>query len=211
LRAAQVNVSTATGQPQKFALLPGVPVQVAQDTTLRIQRFVPDYYVQDNEIFTKSDSPTNPAIEFVVNKAGQEHPVWMFLERGTSVADDKSEYILALTGARLAAFTGLQVSYQPGNYLVWAGCLVMLAGLVVAFYLIHMRFWAVAVHDEKKGLVLWIGGACNKNKERFEERFKQVVESIEKEVRIRESGPQLGTPKKEIEKEPARETTAVGV
>lgn len=211
LKVAQVKVATPTGQPQQFVVQPGVPVQIAPDTTLRIQRFVPDYYVQDGEIFTKSDSPTNPALEFVISKAGQEHPVWMFLERGTSTADDKSEYVLTLTAARLAAFTGLQVSYQPGNYLVWAGCLVMLAGLVVAFYFIHMRFWAVAVHDEKKGLVLWIGGACNKNRERFAERFQQVVESVQKELRIHESGPQLGNPKKQAEKESARETTTVGV
>ena len=209
LALAQVVITKADDQPQKLNLEPGVPVQIASDTTLRIQKFLPDYYVQDDEVFTKSESANNPAIEFIVSKAGQEHPVWMFLDRGTSVSDDKTGYVFVLNGARLASFTGLQIAFEPGHYLVWAGCVLMLGGLVVAFYFIHMRFWAVAVHDEKKGLVLWVGGACNKNKERFEERFKEVVENIQKELRIRESGPQLGTPVKENDS--ARETTAVGV
>jgi cytochrome c biogenesis protein len=208
LTKAALLVSIGTGDPQKFIVVPNQPAQIAPDTTVRISRFVPDYYVQEGDVFTKSESPNNPALELTVNKAGQEHPVWMFLERGTSVTDDKTGYVFTLDGARLGTFTGLQVSFEPGHYFVWTGCVLMLAGLVVAFYLIHMRFWAVAVHDEKKGLVLWVGGACNKNKERFEERFKELVEAIQKELRIRESGPPIGNQKKE--KEPARETTTVG-
>jgi cytochrome c biogenesis protein len=187
---------------------PNVPAPIAPDTTVRIGRFVPDFYIQENEVFTKSDSPNNPAVQLVVNKAGQEHPVWIFLAMSTSAEDEQTGFTFAITKARLANFTGLQVSFEPGHYLVWAGCVLMLGGLVVAFYMIHMRFWAVAVHDEKKGLVLWVGGAFNKNKERFEERYKELVESIQKELRIRESGPQLGVTSKE--KESARETASVG-
>lgn len=208
LLKAGLMVSSATGDPQNFVVVPDQAVQIAPDTTVRISRFVPDYYLQDSDVFTKSESPNNPAIQFIVNKAGVEHPVWMFLDQGTSVADDKTGFVFALTGARLSNFTGLQVAFEPGHYFVWTGCVLMLAGLVVAFYLIHMRFWAVAVHDEKKGLVLWVGGACNKNKERFEERFKELVEAIQKELRIRESGPQLGNQTKI--QESARETTTVG-
>ncbi len=208
LAVAELTVSGPNSNPQKFVLKVNQPAQIAPDTTVRVSRFVPDYYVQDGEIFTKSESPRNPALELVVNKAGVEHPVWMFLDRGTSMSDDKSGYIFTLSGARLGTFTGLQVSFEPGHNLVWAGCVLMMAGLVVAFYMIHMRFWAVAVHDRQKGLVLWVGGACNKNKERFAERFQELVEAIQKELRIRESGPQLGSPKEE--KESARETTTVG-
>ena len=209
LLAAEVVVSSATGMQQRFVVQPNVPVQIAPDTTVKLSRFVPDFYVQDNEVFTKSETPNNPAIQLTVSKAGQEHPVWLFLAMRDSTADERTGLVFAVTRARLANFTGLQVSFEPGHYLVWAGCLLMMAGLIVAFYLIHMRFWAVAVHSDEKGLVLWVGGACNKNKERFEERFKELVEAIQKELRIRESEPQLGN--KTEETESARETTAVGV
>ena len=81
-------------------------------------------------------------------------------------------------------------------------------GLVIAFYVIHMRFWAIAVHDERQGLVLWVGGAFNKNKEKFEERYNLLVDVITRELKGRESEPQIGG--KVNEKKSARETTTVG-
>ena len=81
-------------------------------------------------------------------------------------------------------------------------------GLVIAFYIVHMRFWAIAVHDEKQGLVLWVGGAFNKNKERFEDRYNALVASIRREIQARESEPPVNFNKKQ--KESARETTTVG-
>jgi cytochrome c biogenesis protein len=186
----------------------GAPVQLAPDTTLTLAKFVPDFYIQDNEVFTKSESPNNPALGFVVNKAGQEYKAWIFPAMGNAASIDSLGLKLELKGGTLANFTGLEVSYEPGQWAVWAGCLLMGLGLVIAFYVIHMRFWVIAVHDERQGLVLWVGGAFNKNKERFEERYDALVGAITRELKGRESEPQIGITKS---KESARETTTVGV
>jgi hypothetical protein len=71
-----------------------------------------------------------------------------------------------------------------------------------------MRFWVTAVHDEKLGLVLWVGGTFNKNKERFEERYEALVEAIVRELKVREPETQLES--RIEEQESARETTTVG-
>ena len=55
-------------------------------------------------------------------------------------------------------------------------------GLFVAFYTVHVRLWVVAVPDSKGKLALWIGGQANKNKDRFEQKFEDVVESIREEL-----------------------------
>ena len=55
-------------------------------------------------------------------------------------------------------------------------------GLFVAFYLVHMRIWAVAVKNSEGKLVLWIGGAANKNKDRFEQKFKELIDEISTEI-----------------------------
>ena len=78
--------------------------------------------------------------------------------------------------------TGLEVSYEPGQWFVWAGCVLMGVGLFVAFYMVHMRIWAVAVPNASGKLVLWIGGAANKNKDRFEQKFAEVVAEIRNEL-----------------------------
>jgi cytochrome c biogenesis protein len=208
LRAAEIEATSGTGQPQSVQLKVGAPVQLAPDTTLTLAKFVPDFYIQDNEVFTKSESPNNPALGFVVNKAGQEYKAWIFPAVGNAASIDSLGLKLELKGGTLANFTGLEVSYEPGQWAVWAGCLLMGLGLVIAFYVIHMRFWVIAVHDERQGLVLWVGGAFNKNKERFEERYNALVEAITRELKGRESEPQIGITKS---KQSARETTTVGV
>jgi hypothetical protein len=47
-----------------------------------------------------------------------------------------------------------------------------------------MRFWAVPVRDDKTGQTgLWVGGSTNRNRDAFEQRFAELVEAVEKEVR----------------------------
>ena len=55
-------------------------------------------------------------------------------------------------------------------------------GLVTAFYLVHVRIWVVPTHDARGQLVLWFGGACNKNREAFQHKFERLAEKLEQEV-----------------------------
>jgi cytochrome c biogenesis protein len=93
--------------------------------------------------------------------------------------------------------TALEVSHEPGQWGVWSGVVLMGIGLLFVFYLAHMRFWVVPVRDRKTGkLSLWIGGSANRNRDGFEERFKDLVASIENELkRVASSAPreQLAT------------------
>jgi cytochrome c biogenesis protein ResB len=59
-------------------------------------------------------------------------------------------------------------------------------GLFVAFYLVHMRIWVTPIANADGKLVLWVGGAANKNKDRFEQKFAEVVKQV---------GSELGQPK----------------
>jgi hypothetical protein len=57
-------------------------------------------------------------------------------------------------------------------------------GLAFVFYVIHMRFWVVPVRDpETDKWSLWIGGTANRNRDAFEERFNDLVASVEKELK----------------------------
>jgi cytochrome c biogenesis protein len=93
--------------------------------------------------------------------------------------------------------TALEVSHEPGQWGVWAGVVLMGFGLAFVFYLVHMQFWVVPVRDSRTGkLSLWIGGNANRNRDGFEERFNDIVVSIENELqRITGSTPreQLAT------------------
>ena len=78
------------------------------------------------------------------------------------------------------------------------------AGLFVAFYMVHMRLWIVAVPEMDGRLVLWVGGQANKNKDRFEQKFDGVVEEIRAEL-----GRALITPRSAQPREEAAELSLV--
>jgi cytochrome c biogenesis protein len=51
-------------------------------------------------------------------------------------------YIFFLEDFRPQFFSGLQVSYSPGTPLIWGGSILLVLGLILAFYTIHRKVWA---------------------------------------------------------------------
>ena len=74
--------------------------------------------------------------------------------------------------------TGLQVAKDPGVWPVYIGCILMLLGLVVAFFLSHKRLW-VYIYEEGDRTRILVAGSSNKNKVGFENKFNILVEKLE--------------------------------
>ena len=155
------------------------PFDLDPNTTVTLAEYIPDFFIRDNQVFKRSDDPENPAFRLQVkNKAtGDDAKLWLFPAYGDNAQGQKTNYSFAYRGMQMGYFTGLEVSHEPGQWLVWAGCLLMGAGLFVAFYMVHMRLWITAVPDARGKLVLWIGGQANKNRDRFEQKFNDVVDA----------------------------------
>jgi cytochrome c biogenesis protein len=155
------------------------------DTTVRLAEFIPDYVVRDGQIYARSSELENPAARLVVEsrKSGQAVDFWLppipGLEQNAS-----SPYTFEGKDLQMAYFTGLEVSHEPGQWLVWGGVVVMGFGLALVFYFVHVRVWAAPVRDAHGRLMLWVGGTANKNKDVFEQRFRKLVEQIESEPTI---------------------------
>ena len=164
------------------------PVNLDADTTVTLVEFRSDAFVRDGQVFKKSDSVENLAFALdVVNRADNSSAkVWLFPAEGSVLGAEQVKFQFKNpTSAKDIDFspvTGLEVSYEPGQWFVWVGCLLMGVGLFVAFYMVHMRIWAVALPDANGKLVLWIGGAANKNKDSFEQKFADVVSEIRDEI-----------------------------
>jgi len=77
-------------------------------------------------------------------------------------------------------YTGLQVNKDPGVWVVWIGCIMMILGLYVAFFMSHRRLWLrLSIDPEKpKRQQLVLVGNANKNQPSFELEFKELVEKI---------------------------------
>jgi len=87
-------------------------------------------------------------------------------------------YSFALKGAKFRNYTGLQVNKDPGVWLVWTGCIMLVAGIMMAFFMSHKKFW-VRIKKDKKGRVeVTAGGTTNKNKHAFAAEVERMVESL---------------------------------
>jgi cytochrome c biogenesis protein len=184
LDGLKVLATPGNGSGREITLRMNEAVDLDANTTVTLAEYIPDFFIRDDQVFKRSDNPENPAFRLQVkNKAtGDDAKLWIFPAYGETAEGQKTNYRFDYRDMQMGYFTGLEVSHEPGQWLVWAGCLLMGAGLFVAFYMVHMRLWIVAVPDAKGRLVLWIGGQANKNRDRFEQKFNEVVDAIRTEL-----------------------------
>jgi cytochrome c biogenesis protein len=153
--------------------------------SLSILRWVPDYYIQDNQVFQKSDQPENPAIQLGVTSAkGDLKKAWILYREANTTQGQDSPYVFVLKQASWSQYTGLEVSHQPGQFGVWIGVVLMAIGLVIAFYTQHSRVWAMVIDDGQGGKILWTGGTTNKNRDRFQVKFEQIKAALQAELGV---------------------------
>ena len=168
---------------QRISLAMKQTVALDADTSVQLAEFIPDYTVQDGQVYARSNDVVNPAVHLIVNskKSGSVN-VW--LPEIPGIAENASSpYTFEPKDLKTGVYTGLQVSHEPGQWSVWAGVVLMAIGLTFVFYIAHQRFWVVPVLDSRGQLALWVGGAANRNREAFEDKFKQLVEQIRKELK----------------------------
>ncbi len=192
LRLAAVNTA---GTSRPIELVMNRPVELDANTSVTLTDYISDAFVRDGQVFKKSDDIENIAFGLDVNDraTGATTKVWLLPAQGAIVGGEGLRYqFVGPASAKdidFPAVTGLEVAHEPGQWVVWAGCILMVLGLFVAFYMVHMRLWVTAVPNAAGKLVLWVGGAANKNKDRFEQKFEEVVTEIRNEL-----GQQKDTP-----------------
>lgn len=171
------------GEGREISLAQDKTVPLDADTTVRLAEFIPDYVVSDGRVYARSNDLVNPAARLVVTsqKTGSVD-FWIPEMPGISV-NEKSPYAFEAKDLKLVHYTGLQVSHEPGQWAVWAGVILMGFGLTLVFYVVHMRFWVVPVHDGRGNVLLWVGGAANRNRDAFEQKFQKLMEEIRKQLK----------------------------
>jgi cytochrome c biogenesis protein len=86
------------------------------------------------------------------------------------------EFILTIEEVVEREYTGLQVTRDPGVWVVWIGCGLMIIGLIISFFFSHQRVWVRMPRGSGREIVL--AGSTNKNRVGFEKTFGQLVEGV---------------------------------
>jgi len=174
-------------QKQQITLAGEQALALDAHTSVRLLHFVPDFVIREGEIYTRSNEPRNPAIQLEVASTNSAQPatVWLFPEVANAPHSEGSPYEFSVLDFEMGVFTGLQVSHEPGQWMVWGGCLLMALGLGSAFYAVHRRFWAVpqpANNGASSALLLWLGTQADKNREHYAEELQRIAEDIRGQV-----------------------------
>src|ERR1041385_5850574 len=188
LEKVRFAVTLPGGPPTEVIINGQQPSQLADGSTLRVSAFIPDAAIRGNEIYAKSNNLANPTFELSLTsaKTAAAESIWLTPSQQATVQSKDSGITISISkfeDIQTLPFTGLQVSHEPGQWAVWGGCILMAVGLIMAFYLVHQRYWAVAFEDAKTGgTVLWLGTSADKNREHFQESFDELTEKISEQV-----------------------------
>jgi cytochrome c biogenesis protein len=118
-------------------------------------------------------------VQVVLFKPNQEpQPFWLL--KNFPKLDERrgDEFILTFEEMTSKNYTGLQVTKDPGVWVVWIGCGLMILGLIVSFFFSHQRIW-VRIPKGPGGEIV-LAGSTNKNRMGFEKTFSQLVDGVRK-------------------------------
>jgi cytochrome c biogenesis protein len=118
-------------------------------------------------------------VQVVLFRPNQE-PRSFWLLKSFPKLDERrgDEFTLTFEGITSREYTGLQVTKDPGVWVVWIGCGLMIFGLIVSFFFSHQRVW-VRIPKSPGGEIV-LAGSTNKNRVGFEKTFGQLVEGVRK-------------------------------
>jgi len=116
-------------------------------------------------------------VQVALFKPNQEpRPFWLLKAFPKFDEQRKDEFILTFEGDSPREYTGLQVTKDPGVWVVWIGCGLMIFGLIVSFFFSHQRVWVKI--PKSLGGEIDLAGSANKNRVGFEKTFGELVEGV---------------------------------
>lgn len=115
-------------------------------------------------------------VQVALFKPGQEPRAFWLLKNFPNFDQRRGdEFTLTFEKVQGLEYTGLQVTKDPGVWIVWIGCSLMIIGLVTSFFFSHQRVW---LRISKKGEEIILAGTTNRNRVSFEKVFAKITESI---------------------------------
>jgi len=90
----------------------------------------------------------------------------------------KGDVVIAIAETETRYYTGLQVTSDPGVWVVYAGFLLMITGCIVTFFMSHQQVCIEALTDKKSGSVT-IRGIANKNRIGIQNKIDAIAAEIE--------------------------------
>jgi cytochrome c biogenesis protein len=129
--------------------------------------------------YAESYQNFGPAAQVSIDAGNEQHgkPFVVFKNYPQFDAKRGGAYAVTLLDAEQSYYTGLQVAKDPGVWVVWLGCALLVLGSCGAFFLSHRRLWAV-IQPLDKGVGVKIGGTAHRNQPAFALYFDELTKDL---------------------------------
>lgn len=150
-------------------------------TYLVVRQFVPDFVIgEGNEVKSRSQEPNNPAAMVEAWK-GEERVFsgWIFAKYpdfGQGHGAGESSLAFVLKNYSAAPYSVLEAAKDPGVNLIWLGCVLVTAGIFLAFYW-PPREIRVVLEETPSKVEVTAGGQAAKSREAFQSEFDKIFDS----------------------------------
>jgi cytochrome c biogenesis protein len=156
---APVNVM---GRGGERVALPGGGFLAVIDSTREVRAFMPQFSGPAAKVEITSPSGKSESLILLKNFPDFDK------QRG-------GDLIFTYDGGDEKFYTGLQVAKDPGVWVVWFGCSLMVVGICIAFFLSHKRIWIKVANGR-----VTLGGTASKNQPAFQLFFDELVNKLKK-------------------------------
>ncbi|MCK4987817.1 MAG: cytochrome c biogenesis protein ResB [Desulfobacterales bacterium] len=89
----------------------------------------------------------------------------------------KGDVVIAIADYLPRYYTGLQVSRDPGVWVVYTGFILMIIGIYITFFMSHKQVCVAVTADGKKSRIM-VAGTANKNKLGMENKVSNLSEKL---------------------------------
>jgi cytochrome c biogenesis protein len=178
-----VRLKQSQGPGETVVVDPGSSVYVKSiDRTIRVTGFAPfgmrdqrtgmvQFYQSQNEELI------NPTVDLEILRG--KTPVFRTQVMKVDSAEPMmpENYIISFVDYWGARYTGLQVTKDPGVWIVYTGFILLCVGPVIAFFGSHRKVW-VRIQEGKGQAAVLVVGSSNRNRLAFEREFNSIAEEI---------------------------------
>jgi len=175
---SQTGGETVVVDPGASLFIPSI------DRTIKVLEFEPfgmrnpstgqvQYFNSERQEFI------NPAVTLEVYKGQQALYRTTILKTDSGEPAMPEDYIISYRGYVGARYTGLQVTKDPGVWVVYMGFIMLCIGPPIAFFGSHRKLWVRIQHRNGQASIL-VAGSSNRNRIGFEREFNKIAESMSK-------------------------------
>jgi cytochrome c biogenesis protein len=183
-----IRPKNAPAPVETVRVKPGQSVYAASiDRTIKVLAFSP-YGMRDPSTGrvsfyqSRNEELINPTVELEVYRGkALSSPIYRTQVLKVDAAEPSmpEAYVIGYGDYWGVRYTGLQVTKDPGVWIVYTGFILLCVGPPIAFFGSHRKVWA-RIQDRKGQAVVILAGSANRNRISFEREFEAMAGKITK-------------------------------